>query len=732
MANFEHADDIADALKDRTPWEMRQETWYRMRHTGLRRINPPYPGAADLHFPLIDSLMERMKPFYYGQLYATDQFAAFVSLKTQPADTTSQVASWFDFRLKQRTNFQRKVLTTIDYMLMAGRAPMKIYWDFDTKKMCFSAISPTYFIVPNDVEELEESPWCVHVMLMSVDAYKANPNFRQDDDFVNRIRGNSTAETGIYGLGSQYDTIKRREGITYTKTDDQIILWEIYCKEKGKIYFDTYSPQCLEEKDCVRERQYLPYAHKCYPFVSFRSEIKDEGWYSPRGIPEIVAAFEDSLCRQWNFKHDYMDFVNKPLFENTQGMGNTGVVQFLPGSSLPQGFKPVQMPQLPISFDEEMQMTRALAEYRMTIPDLGATQHMAAKPGSRGDTTATQIEAIVGQSGLSDDMRSRVFRLDCGDLFKMCFSLYKQYDFASLEYVLYDVVGQVPPDAIQGEYEIMPNGGADSWNKPAALQKAAARLQLLGGSPYWKRNELEKNFVEIDDPRLIKRAYTDPGIELQNQMEIQAQEISIMILGFPAQVKPSDDDKSHIQSIQGFVDAELAQQKPIDPKTATLLLGHLQGHMQSLQQKRDPNLNAVRQQVAPLFNYLQQLAQIQQQQGQQPGNVIPGPGAQGGPQQPAEPPTITDLSKVKVDQSKIQSDRVGDAVAVADAVANLVKAGVHVSVADINKVLIDMGLPPVLTDVNQAPINPLSEPAVPPEPPQPPAQPATAQTTPAQ
>lgn len=697
MSKFEHAEDIFDALKDRSTWEMRQETWYKMRHTGLRRINPPYPGAADLHFPLIDALMERMKPFYYKQLFATDQFASFVSLRTQPADTTSQVASWFDYRLKQKTNFQRKVLTSIDAMLLAGRAPIKIYWDFKLKQLCFCAIAPTYFIIPADCDDIQEAPWVVHVMLMSVDDYKANPAFRQDADFIEKIKGNTTSEAGVYGLGNQYDTIKRREGITFTKTDNQIILWEKYCKEKGKVYFETYSPQCLEEKECVRPRQYLPYDHAMYPFCSFRSEIKDEGWYSPRGIAEIIAGFEDSLCRQWNFKHDYMDFVNKPLFKNTAGIGNTGVINVLPGSSLPQGLDVVQMPSPPISFDQEMQMTRALAEYRMAIPDLGATEHLQAKPGSRGDTTATQIEAIIGQSGLSDDMRSRVFRLDCVDIYKMCFSLYKQYDSQSLIYVLYDTVGQVPPDALHGEYEIMPNGAADSWNKPAQLQKAAARLQLLGNSPFWKRNELEKNFVEIDDPRLIKRAYTDPGIEHADQMEQQAQEISIMLLGFPATVKPADDDKAHLQSVQGYVDAELAQQKPISSKVARLLLGHIQAHMQGLDQKKDPNLNAVRQQMKPLIDYLEQMAQLDQQET--PDNVVPM-------QQPQEPPTVTDLSKVEVDKSKIQSDRVSDAVKVADAVSNLIKSGVEVTEADVNKVLTDLGLPP---------ITPSDEPAVPPE-----------------
>src|SRR4030095_12837259 len=200
-----------------------------------------------------------------------------------------------------------------------------------------------------------------------------------------------------------------------------------------------------------------------------------------------------------------------------------------------------------------------------------------------------------------------------------------QYDSASLTYVLYDTVGQVPPDALQGEYEIMPNGAADSWNKPQQLQKAAARLQLLAGSPYWKRNELEKNFVEIDDPRLIKRAYQDPGDEAADQMEQQAEEIGIMLLGFPARVEPGDDDAAHLQSLQGFNEAEIAQGKPIEPKFARLELQHIQGHLQGLDQKKNPNLNQIRQQVAPLIDYLEQLAKIDTPP--MPQNVIPGPGA---------------------------------------------------------------------------------------------------------
>src|SRR5205823_12465439 len=206
--------------------------------------------------------------------------ATFVSLKTQPSDTTSAIGAWFDYRLKNKSNIQRKILSVIDAMCMAGRAPLKIYWDFDKKELCFVAVPPTFFIVPNDTEELDDAIWCCHVMAMSEEQYKKNPNFpNQDQTFIDKIKGGTSSEAGIGALDSKFDTIKRREGITFTKRTEQIVLWEVHRKEKNDVTFETYSPNMLEEKDAVRPRESLPYNHGCYPFISLRSEIKDEGWY---------------------------------------------------------------------------------------------------------------------------------------------------------------------------------------------------------------------------------------------------------------------------------------------------------------------------------------------------------------------------------------------------------------------------------------------------------------------
>src|SRR6266566_5261696 len=696
---YDLLEDIYTAIKSRTDWQNRQTTWYRMRHQGLRRAGKPYPNAADLHFPLIDTLIERMKPFYFQQLYATEQLATFVSMRSQPVEATSAVAAWFDYRLKQKTNLEREIMGAIDNMVMSGRAVLKVAWDIGEKYICFDAVDPVYFIVPGQTSELKDAAWCVHVVHLTEAEYKRNKDFRQDSSFIKSIKGQQPASDPSADM--KWHEVKRREGLTTAQDPDQIVLWEIHRKsdDGDKIYVDTFSPAKMAEEDAVRSRFTLPYNHGT--FISFRTEIKDKGWYSPRGISEIVAAFEDSLCRLWNGKHDCMDYYNKPLFKNTGQLGNTGVTRFLPGSTLPQGVEPVTFPEPPIDFDQEMQSTRALAEYRAGIPDLGATQHLTPGRGSRGDVTATQIQAIVGQSGMSDDMRARVFRLDCADLYRMCWSLYLQYDSKNLLYLLNDEQLTVPMDALHGDYAIMPNGSADSWNKPLQLQKAVARMQMFGGNAFIRQPELVKSVLEVDDPRLIKRLYQDPGQQLADQMEIQAQEISIMLLGFPAAVHQSDDDYAHLQSIQGFVDRRLSTNEEITSEFARLLVQHGGAHDQALMQKKDKRIGQVRQQMAPLIQYLSSVAQRDT-----PQNIVAGPGATAqAPQAPPGSPAQPTQQQGPADTVKTATGVQDSASKLMNALASLLKAGVQINTAELNKVLAQAGLPPLMAEPVTPPMN---------------------------
>lgn len=83
-------------LADRGVWENKQRLYYQARHDGLRRLNKPFPTAADLHFPMIDMMMSKWKPFWLAQAMANERLAQFIAMRHQLADDTEAAADYFD------------------------------------------------------------------------------------------------------------------------------------------------------------------------------------------------------------------------------------------------------------------------------------------------------------------------------------------------------------------------------------------------------------------------------------------------------------------------------------------------------------------------------------------------------------------------------------------------------------------------------------------------------------
>ena len=380
---------IEEAVDQRQPWELRQSRWYELRHHGLRRQNKPWLKASDMHWPLIDTQIEKLKPLFLQQALGMDVVASFVPMRQQLNAYTKVAEDWFNYKIREKTNFQEEILSWVDYTLMSGRAVIKCFWNPGDKKVGFDAIDPLYFLVPAYTVDLQDADWAVQVMPMSVAAYKRmarQMGWKSDKATIDKIRGNPQ-EDNIPGTNVESDVKNLREGITYTNNPDMIIVWEVYRKtEAGKWEIYTYSP--ADKSIDLREPMELPYDHGQLPFIDFPYEIKDKGWFSPRGICEILAPFELSMTSMWNHKHDAMTLYNRPLFRAERELPNSINLRFQPGQILPYGVAPVTMPQPPISFDVEMNNTRAIAEQRIGTPDYGINSMVEGQSSRR---TATEI-----------------------------------------------------------------------------------------------------------------------------------------------------------------------------------------------------------------------------------------------------------------------------------------------------------------------------------------------------
>jgi len=597
---------VLQDLADRSVWDVRQRMFYEMRHHGLRRKNKPWPGASDVHFPLVDTTISELKPAYFQQLFATDLIAQFVPTSPQVAEYTTAAAQWFDHRVKQKTNLETEVLSAVDAMLMCGTGILKVLWDYQSKRLKYYTVNPQHFVVPAWTRDIADADRICHISVYSVEAYKRQKHLKQDKAILDQIVGSYSDDAGDMNTESvKYE----REGLTFPE-QDKIIVWEVYhrCPDTGEWLICTYSPSSPDID--LRPPMKLPYNHGKPPFIAFNYEIKDPGFYSSRGVVELQAIFEAELTKLMNEKNDAMTLFNRPLYRAERDMPNSGNIRMTPGSILPYGIQPVAHQAPPISFDQQMNIMREIAQNRVSTPDFGLTQTLQ----NTERRTATEIQAIGGLYQQSSDLRMRIFRIALGNLYRMSWSILLQYDKTSLDYWYLDTAQQVPQEALHEQYGIQPTGSADGVNKQLLMQKAITRFQMFANDPFIDQGQLRKTILESDDATLVKRLYVDPQLVQADQAEDQANEITFLRLGFPAVVKDSDDHLIHIQTVMAYITNRADTGAPPEPAEGQFLEQHIAEHLEKLKEADPKTGRQVEQELKNLFAQMQQAVAAQAEQ----------------------------------------------------------------------------------------------------------------------
>lgn len=597
---------VLQDLADRSVWDVRQRMFYEMRHHGLRRKNKPWPGASDVHFPLVDTTISELKPAYFQQLFATDLIAQFVPTSPQVAEYTTAAAQWFDHRVKQKTNLETEVLSAVDAMLMCGTGILKVLWDYQSKRLKYYTVNPQHFVVPAWTRDIADADRICHISVYSVEAYKRQKHLKQDKAILDQIVGSYSDDAGDMNTESvKYE----REGLTFPE-QDKIIVWEVYhrCPDTGEWLICTYSPSSPDID--LRPPMKLPYNHGKPPFIAINYEIKDPGFYSSRGVVELQAIFEAELTKLMNEKNDAMTLFNRPLYRAERDMPNSGNIRMTPGSILPYGIQPVAHQAPPISFDQQMNIMREIAQNRVSTPDFGLTQTLQ----NTERRTATEIQAIGGLYQQSSDLRMRIFRIALGNLYRMSWSILLQYDKTSLDYWYLDTAQQVPQEALHEQYGIQPTGSADGVNKQLLMQKAITRFQMFANDPFIDQGQLRKTILESDDATLVKRLYVDPQLVQADQAEDQANEITFLRLGFPAVVKDSDDHLIHIQTVMAYITNRADTGAPPEPAEGQFLEQHIAEHLEKLKEADPKTGRQVEQELKNLFAQMQQAVAAQAEQ----------------------------------------------------------------------------------------------------------------------
>jgi hypothetical protein len=148
--------------------------------------------------------------------------------------------------------------------------------------------------------------------------------------------------------------------------------------------------------DAVRDGN-ICLMYKLFLFVS-SAKLKTKGIVHEAGRDRRI--FEDSLCCQWNFGHDWMDFFNWPLFLRAPGSGEGRTHRTR--NSFPALFpiiEPVESKAPPLSFDSAdntPRLTVSMSPTRRDCTFTGEPLPAAMLPPRSTQLKGNQLPTICG------------------------------------------------------------------------------------------------------------------------------------------------------------------------------------------------------------------------------------------------------------------------------------------------------------------------------------------------
>ena len=580
-------------LTERDAWESKQRVFYQMRHDGLPRKSKPFPTAADAHYPEIDMAIRRHKPFWNGQVTAGKRLAEFISLADETNATADAAADFFDFEVTQRSEFFRVLRVVFDTMGLRGRGIIKATVDpFENYALCFQNVDPLFLLVPGEADDLKGADQFVHVRRMTVKQYQFDRRYNQDSGVLELIRGGDEK-----GFDELFEDKRTREGITHSTDKRTILVWEHYDRTPGGWTVHTYSPQW---PDLVLRKPFgVPYKIEgkvSLPFFSFVCEVKDEGWYSPRGFGELLAPLEQYLTKLWNEKADFMTFANRPIYTGDKEMQNTANYRWQPGEYIPGNIRSVQNAPPSMDFNNEMMFVKGIAEQQTQSPDFGIMQGQ-----STGDTnkprTAREINQIsaLQQTGTND--MGLLLRDSLSKLYKHVWGLLCQFRDRDWTYYSVNKLGTLPEEAVHTKYLVQPDGSPDGWNVGQRIQQALFERDAFRGDPNVNQELLTERTLGAFGGRTSKKLFIPTNVKAATEAEDEAQEISILREGFPAAVTAGEDHATRAMIDLGWLQKQNAVGAQLDPIAMQRVQEHLAVHVQYMRKTNPPAYQQFVQQV---------------------------------------------------------------------------------------------------------------------------------------
>jgi hypothetical protein len=383
---------------------------------------------------------------------------------------------------------------------------------------------PSQIYVPADAgQDIQDLRWICHEYYEPIEVIKQRADEGLYDtkavDAIYDIKDNLNNDTKDRDKVDE-TTKDQREGIDRVNNPSHLVkIWEVY-----KYYNPTEGqPEqkwqfiLAPEFQQILKKQVHPYDHQKFPFVRFETEIVDDRWFSPRGIPEHLEDLSKEIDAQHNQKLDNQTIRNAPMFKFRSGVVNPKLVRFIPAQGIPvSGMQPLDdsiklmdnaNANVEFSYErEEMLLKTVIQEY------LGQVDYsLQSMINKRQPRTLGEVQMQAQNANQVFSLDASMWTMSLSEVFTQMLELCQQY---MPERVFALVTGQddlepihMTRDEIQGKYNIVCRGNDTNTNPYVKAQKSQMRVQLL-------INELMLQTGVITPPNIyniIKRYLQDDG-----------------------------------------------------------------------------------------------------------------------------------------------------------------------------------------------------------------------------
>lgn len=336
--------------------------------------------------------------------------------------------------------------------------------------------------------------------------------------------------------------------------------------------------------------RFIPYPYvdqygrpDCWPFFKVEFEIVNERFHASRGVPQMLDSLQTEVTNNHNAKQNHMTIATSLSIKAKKNSGIS--TQWIPGQPLwvtrMDDVDVMDIGSKDISFDNEEKTLTGWADSYMGLMENPLTNG----PTQEG-RTEKEIEKI---SDIQDDVAYGdvvVFQIGMNKGYNMMWNRWMQYGPENIMIQKADgSMQKVEKEELRRRFRLTPTGNLGNSSIAKRKKDALLRLQLYSQNQFVNQHELVKQALILDDERVAEALLLTPQEAQQSQIERQIQEIHMIGMGYTSVPKLSDDDASHISTIDDFV-KDPKKMRTFPPDRLPDLLNHRQSHLLSQDRKQ--------------------------------------------------------------------------------------------------------------------------------------------------